>query len=112
MTRKEFKELVDHIFGEISSTIETKGDEYANDKTDQLHNFKRNGKNQDLPPESILMVYASKHWDSINRTMTRLRKLDEEGKDVMKELDKLSAESTEGRLMDLILYVMLLWGLL
>ena len=41
-----------------------KGDEYANDD-DRLMNFKRNAASLGVLPELILMVYAEKHFGSI-----------------------------------------------
>lgn len=122
MITKDFDALTEEIFNKIRDIAQKKGHEYASSNTDRLANFKRGGANQGLPPESILMVYAAKHWDSINTLMKDLRQyVDDTQKAVlegqqfptpMHRLRELSSEPVEGRLLDMITYMILLWGLL
>lgn len=66
MTDKGFEKLTkDHTAARQSMSIR-KGNEYANDNDDRLMNFKRVGKNLGQEPETILMVYATKHFDAIS----------------------------------------------
>lgn len=76
---------------------DTKGQEYAGSE-DRLANFKRGAQSVGLPPTTILNVYASKHWDSI-QSFIRGQVSGEE-----REL----SEPIEGRIDDLILYLILL----
>ncbi len=76
-----------------------KSKEYTIDSDDRHANFKRVGKNLGLPPEIILMVYASKHFDAICRFVKNGCK--EEG-----------SEGIQGRIFDLQNYLDLLITLL
>jgi len=116
-----FEKLTDEIIQKVKEIASKKGHEYASSNEDRLANFKRGGTNQGLPPESILMVYAAKHWDSINTLMKDLRlfcddyeksKAEADTSQPLARLRNLSAEPIEGRLLDMITYMMLLWGLL
>ena len=42
-----------------------KSEDYASDE-DRLLNFKRTGAGLSLPPEKVLMIFATKHFDAIN----------------------------------------------
>lgn len=74
-----------------------KGGEYAGDY-DRLANFRRNGAQLDLPMEIIWAVYAGKHWDAIQQYCQDLKN--------SKKRERL--ESIEGRIDDLIVYLVLM----
>lgn len=87
----------------VSLTVEkiinlgvVKGGEYAGDE-DRLANFRRNGKNLDLPMEVVWAVYAGKHWDAIQQYV----------KDLHQNKTRPRAESILGRADDLIVYLLL-----
>ena len=71
----------------------TKGREYAN-SDDQLANFKRLGKQLGLSPEKVIMVYMTKHLDSIHS--------------YVRNPEQDLSEPIDGRIDDAILYLILL----
>jgi len=102
MLSEEVVKIIEHTFRDITDIFKTKGKAYANNEIDQLDNFKRLGKNLSLHPVIPLMVYTTKHWDSINNYIScRIRK--EESYD---------PEDIDGRINDVILYLILLKCLL
>ena len=74
-----------------------KGGEYSGD-TDRLANFRRNGEDQELPKETIWRVYAAKHWDAIGQYI----------KDIRQGKNRKRLETIDGRIDDLIVYLILL----
>ena len=97
MQRDLFMMLLDRVHGELQRLTDTKGKEYAGN-SDQLANFKRQAAALGVTPEFILMVYLSKHMDSI-----RL---------YCKDKSKASSEPIESRITDAILYLCLLLALI
>ncbi len=97
----EFDKLVAQTVQEIQKLSELKGGEYAGD-TDRLANFRRNGKAQELPMETIWSVYAAKHWDAIQQYI----------KDERNGVKRSRLESIEGRVDDLIVYCILFKAML
>jgi len=79
-----------------------KGNEYANSESDRLANFKRVGANLGQPPETILMVYATKHFDAISHYV----------KMGCPKVDDRITEPVVGRIYDLQNYLDLLLALL
>jgi hypothetical protein len=106
MDTKELVELRKELFSQIEIIMDLKGKEYSG-KIDRLANFKRNGNNLGLPPESIWAVYCGKHWDSL---MSFIREIGE-GKDI-EEIEKNLSEPINGRILDIITYLILLQGLI
>lgn len=96
MTPDLFKLLLDRVHTELKRMTDTKGVEYAA-SADQLDNFKRQAAALDVSPEFILMVYLSKHIDSI-----RL---------YCKNKSRAVSEPIESRITDAILYLCLLLAL-
>lgn len=101
MKTREFEVIINESFETVRRLVETKGHEYSGD-LDRLLNFKRNGAALGLMPSTIWAVYAAKHWDSIMQYMQDLQ----HGR--YREL----SEPIEGRIDDLITYLLLLKGLL
>lgn len=89
------KQTTDHIY-ELSST---KGREYTDGSADRLENFKSEGKNIGITEYQIWSVYASKHFRAIQSFIRNDGKI-------------FSNESIDGRIDDLILYLLLLKGLI
>ena len=81
----------------ITKLATLKGGEYAGDN-DRLANFRRNGAALGLPMETVWAVYAGKHWDAIQQFIRDSR----EGK------TRERLEPIEGRIDDLIVYLVLL----
>ena len=92
----EYAGIIDETVVQIKKLSELKGGEYAGD-VDRLANFRRNATNLGLNMEDVWAVYAGKHWDAIQQYVRDLR----EGK----KRERL--ESIEGRMDDLIVYLIL-----
>ena len=71
--------------------------EYARNDDDVHANFKRVGKHLNISPEKALMVYMLKHIDGITAHL---------------DGHKSQREGVEGRIIDCIVYLFLLWGML
>ena len=97
MTREEFDVLLSSTFDTLASLSDTKGAEYAHD-ADQLANFKRLGERLGMTSEAVLMVYLTKHLDSIESYIRR------------PSVDL--SEPIDGRIDDAILYLCLLKALI
>jgi hypothetical protein len=95
-SHEEYARVVKETVEQIHRLSELKGGEYAGD-VDRLANFRRNAKNLGLNMEDVWAVYAGKHWDAIMQYVRDLR----EGK----KRERL--ETIEGRMDDLIVYLVL-----
>lgn len=97
--RKKFLDIIDKTFNRIRELNLTKGLEYTGDRQDDaLANFRSNGKDVGIAPEVCLRVYAGKHWNSISQYI----------RDIQNGNERVYSESIEGRIDDLILYLLLL----
>lgn len=103
MNSNDVVKIINRKFKDIEDIFKTKGQEYANNDDDQLDNFKRLSKNLGMPPEKCLMVYATKHFDSLNYFIKNI-----ENSEYINNL----SEPIEGRISDIILYMCLLEGLI
>lgn len=101
MNSTQFESLLAQTFNSMQNLSNTKGKEYAG-TDDRLSNFKRLGQALSLLPEKVLMVYLTKHLDSITTYINELEK------PIKIEL----SEPIEGRIDDAILYLALLKGLI
>ncbi|MEK9632039.1 MAG: hypothetical protein VW076_09230, partial [Synechococcus sp.] len=77
----------------LMDLTDTKGREYAN-SDDQLANFKRLSEQLGLSPEKVIMVYLTKHLDSISS--------------FVRNPEQDLSEPIDGRIDDAILYLSLL----
>ena len=93
---QEYIKVLDATLAEIKKLGKLKGGEYSGD-VDRLANFRRNGLAMGLPMEAVLMVYAAKHWDAIMQSV----------QDRIHGKSRERLEALEGRVDDLILYMML-----
>lgn len=91
-----YNQIIETTVAEIRKLGELKGGEYAGD-TDRLANFRRNGENLGLPMATVWAVYAGKHWDAINQFI----------KDERNGKERVRLESIEGRVDDLLVYLIL-----
>ena len=95
-SHEEYDIIIKQTVEEIVSLGKLKGGEYAGDD-DRLANFRRNGNALDLPMEVVWAVYAAKHWDAIQQYI----------KDLKNNKERQRLESIEGRIDDLMVYLIL-----
>lgn len=95
-TWEEYEKIVQSTIKKITELAHTKGAEYAGDE-DRLANFRRNGLDIGIPMETVWRVYAGKHWDAISQFI----------KDLNTGKRRALSEPMEGRVDDLIVYLLL-----
>lgn len=98
MKHTEFQSIINDTLLRIKDLTATKGEEYKGAEDNQFGNFERGALELGLTREQILMVYLSKHLDSI-RTYIR---------DKAKGERRQLSEPIIGRIDDAILYLILL----
>jgi hypothetical protein len=98
MTNPTFKQMRHRHTWTRFKVCDKKSEDYAAE-SDRLMNFKRTGAGLSLPPETVLMIFATKHFDAINSFVRA------GGKD-----DR--SEPIIGRIYDLQNYLDLLLGLI
>lgn len=91
------KEILQPTFKRLTELSQTKGKEYTQGE-DRLKNFYSTGTDIDLPPIKVLYIFMKKHWDAI--------------KSYIKFGAVQSEEHINGRIDDMILYLILLKGLI
>lgn len=97
MTRDEFMNVRSEALARENVLLQVKGQEYHSDE-DFLQNFKEDGPAVGVEdPMKTLMIYAGKHWRSIQRYVRTGRE---------------GAELIHGRIDDLVNYMHLLLGLI
>ena len=84
------------ILTEIAKTRESGQNEYAHDKENVFANFERIGAALNISREKVLMIYLLKHVDGIKAYVNGY---------------KSQREDVRGRITDIIVYLMLLWGM-
>lgn len=93
--------LIHATFSNIVDLAKAKGGEYAGD-ADRLANFRRNALALGVSQELVWAVYAGKHWDAIQQYI----------KDLQAGRTRVRAEPLEGRVDDLITYLLLFKAIL
>lgn len=88
--------VMEQTFAEITKLGKLKGGEYSGD-VDRLANFRRAAEKFNVPAELPLMIYAGKHWDALSQYT----------QDLVHEVDRERLEDIQGRIDDLILYMIL-----
>ena len=96
MRLAEHNELLEDIFNEVRKIRLAGQKEYAHDEDNCFANFERIAKLQDLSRETILMTYVFKHIDGIQSYIKG---------------HKSQREDVRGRIVDIIVYLTLLWGM-
>ena len=91
-----YNQIIESTVLEIRKLGDLKGGEYAGDK-DRLANFRRNGNALGLRMETVWAVYAAKHWDALMQFI----------QDAEKGKDRVRLEPIEGRVDDLLVYLIL-----
>ena len=100
-SHSEWEDLLKTSFREIESLASQKGGEYSGD-TDRLQNFRRNAEALGLDYRQIWAVYAAKHWDALMQSIQDLRS----------ETQRPRRESLDGRVDDLLVYLLLFKAML
>lgn len=101
MNTQEFRATIDQLHERLIALTETKGEEYKRREDNQFANFERGAQSLGLTREQVLMVYLSKHLDSITTWV----------RDCSRGEDRQYAEPITGRIDDAILYLLLLRGM-
>ena len=89
-------ELLEDIFQEVRSVRKAGQKEYAHDQDNCFANFERIAEIQGLSREQILMTYLLKHIDGVMSYV---------------QGHKSQREDVRGRIVDIIVYLTLLWGM-
>ena len=92
MNRARFELMLSEQFRLIAKINDTKGVEYSG-HTDVLSDFRAVAKEIGITEQQALMTYATKHWRAINSFV---------------QTGEVKSEPVEGRVHDLILYMLLL----
>jgi hypothetical protein len=99
MTAAEREQFVKTFIDEYClAVMATKGREYSRNEDDVNSNFKRVAKAAGLDPIKVAYIYAAKHWDSISN--------------YVKTRETPSGEPIEGRLGDMLNYILILGSLI
>jgi hypothetical protein len=109
MRKSEFKLEVEKIHDICMGVLFKKGVEYQNNNVGQdevLANFYRGSELVDIIPEKILLIYMSKHWDSVSKFIKTI------DKDGFEAAINLSSEPIHMRIVDIINYLYLLNAML
>lgn len=101
MKAEAFAKSIDELYERLRALTATKGEEYKRREDNQFANFERGAASLGLTREQVLMVYLSKHLDSIVTYV----------KDRAAGQEKVYAEPISGRIDDAILYLLLLRGM-
>lgn len=101
MKAEAFAKSIDELYEQLKLLTASKGEEYKRREDNQFANFERGAQALGLTREQVLMVYLSKHLDSIVTYV----------KDRAAGQEKVYAEPISGRIDDAILYLLLLRGM-
>lgn len=96
-TKEDIKRLMDSIFQDLQKTREAGQKEYAHDSENAFGNFERLSKQLNLEREKVLWVYVQKHIDGVVSYLNG---------------HKSQREDVRGRIKDIIVYLILLWGMI
>jgi hypothetical protein len=96
VSRQQVADLMDRVFIECQKTREQGQKEYAHSDSNALSNFERTGDELQIPREKVWYIFAKKHWDG---TLAWIRG------------HRSQREDVRGRIMDLIVYLILLWAM-
>lgn len=87
--------VFEQVAQECRDIMTSKGLEYSRGEEDCLSNFKRVAEALDITPQQAAFVYMAKHWDSVTNYIKTGGKV-------------TSNEPIEGRLNDLVVYLVIL----
>lgn len=100
-SHSRYNKLLNNTMKNIIELSTHKGGEYAGDD-DRLENFRRNAKTLGLQPEQVWAVYCAKHWDAIMQFV----------KDLNTGKERRRLEPLDGRVDDIIVYMLLFKAML
>lgn len=100
-SHERYAELIEVTVAKIQQLSRLKGGEYSGD-IDRLANFRRNALALDLEMEQVWAVYAAKHWDALIQYI----------KDMATETTRDRMEPIDGRVDDLLVYLILFKAML
>jgi hypothetical protein len=106
MTNEEFNMHVASFFSFIGDIGKSKGREYSgaiDGKDDRLANFKRLAGKLGVPPETVCLIYGTKHLDAIDTFVKTIQRTG--------EIPAQLSEPIEGRFHDAVLYMIRLSAL-
>lgn len=95
-SHERYAKLIEETLFKVIELGKLKGGEYAGDD-DRLANFRRNGTALGLPMETVWAVYYNKHHDAVMQYI----------KDLQHGKERVRLETIEGRVNDLIVYLLL-----
>ena len=95
-SHENYARLMDDTFAKMKQLGSLKGGEYSGDY-DRLANFRRNAERLGLTMETVWAVYAAKHWDALTQYI----------QDMNTKKTRTRLESIEGRVDDLLVYLIL-----
>jgi len=101
MNPPDFARLMESTFSTIHALSAVKGGEYA-PGDDRLSNFKEASRRLGGIPEQVLLVYLDKHYASLCNFV----------KDLAAHKDRPRSEAIDGRVDDMIVYLLLFKALL
>ena len=93
--------LLEDSFQVVTKLSVLKGAEYSGD-FDRLANFRRNSRDLGVPMELVWRIYAAKHWDAIGQYCA----------DLVTGRERQRLEPIEGRIDDLLVYLLLFKAIL
>lgn len=95
-SNEKYAQIFDDTFIKCKQLGDLKGGEYAAE-IDRLDNFRRGGVDLELPMEAVWYVYTKKHWDAITTYV----------RDTIKGRSRQRLETLDGRVDDIITYLIL-----
>lgn len=107
MDKQQFDKEVEELFAKCSEILVGKGREYQSTSKDGVNvfaNFERCGARLDIPRETTLLIYLTKHLDSIYTFIADLKNNPND----FKKLESRLSEPINGRVFDAINYLILL----
>ncbi len=96
-TRADVALLMTDVFARCQATRDAGQKEYAHDEANALANFERLAFDLQLAREKVLWVYLKKHLDGVLAWINGHRS---------------QRENVRGRIVDIIVYLILLWALI
>lgn len=98
MTNKDFYELMKNTFANCEGIARVKGEDYTKGSADALANFKEGGKALNVDPKVVAWIFLNKHYQAITN--------------FIRTNGQSQSEPIEGRIDDLINYLVLLKGII